>query len=108
VQQQLVGFLPEVASPEEHERVVEALLGWVHPLIYWLGQVAAARPHCRALMCSWMLHVAFDAAILLARACFPTDDTRLLEQDTGFVACVLDAVGDMQLEPGLQVGDKTV
>ncbi|KIZ01502.1 hypothetical protein MNEG_6459 [Monoraphidium neglectum] len=53
VQQQLVGFLPEVASPEEHERVVEALLG-------------------------------------------------LLEQDTGFVACVLDAVGDMQLEPGLQ------
>ncbi len=27
VQQQLVGFLPEVASPEEHERVVEALLG---------------------------------------------------------------------------------
>ena len=28
---------------------------------------------------------------------------RLLEQDTGFVACVLDAIGDMQLEPGLQV-----
>lgn len=27
VQQQLVGFLPEVASPGEHERVVEALLG---------------------------------------------------------------------------------
>ena len=26
VQQQLVGFLPEVASPDEHERVVEALL----------------------------------------------------------------------------------
>ena len=29
VQQQLVGFLPEVASPDEHERVVEALLGCV-------------------------------------------------------------------------------
>jgi hypothetical protein len=27
VQQQLAGFLPEVAAPEEHERVVEALLG---------------------------------------------------------------------------------
>ncbi|KAI8476445.1 MAG: Fanconi anaemia protein FancD2 nuclease-domain-containing protein [Monoraphidium minutum] len=53
VQQQLVGFLPEVASPEEHERAVEALLG-------------------------------------------------LLEQDTGFVACVLDALGDMQLEPALR------
>lgn len=29
---------------------------------------------------------------------------RLLEQDTSFVACVLDALGDMQLEPDLQVG----
>ena len=28
---------------------------------------------------------------------------RLLEQDTGFVACVLDALGDMQLDPELQV-----
>lgn len=27
VQQQLIGFLPEVALPEEHERVVEVLMG---------------------------------------------------------------------------------
>lgn len=27
VQQQLIGFIPEVASPDEHERVVQALFG---------------------------------------------------------------------------------
>ncbi|GBF89136.1 hypothetical protein Rsub_01853 [Raphidocelis subcapitata] len=53
VRQQLVGFLPEVASPEDHDGVLRKLMG-------------------------------------------------LLEEDVSFVACVLDAIGDMQLQPELQ------